>query len=83
MATNRKQPTSTNTLSNGDRVVVSHENFVKAWQECDSGAEVADRLNLSRQAVHSRAAMLRAKGVKLKRMRAYNRIDVARLNELI
>ena len=67
---------------NGWHSSVTHEEFVKVWQASASGAEVADKLDLTKQAVHQRAAMLRARGVKLKPMRGYQRINVEALNAL-
>jgi len=48
---------------------VDAEDFVRAWQTCDSVADVADRLRMSKVGASVKASHLRRAGVPLKKYR--------------
>ena len=51
----------------------SDADFIAAWESSTGTAEVAQKLGISRGSVSSRASMLRASGVSLKKFRAGRR----------
>ena len=61
---------------------VSHAKFVEAWSESESVQEVADKLEISKASVSTRATKLRKAGVILKNM-GVGVVDVDALNKLI
>jgi hypothetical protein len=67
------------------RYDVTAEQFVQAWQSCDSADAVAALLKMPKAIVLARASGYRAQGVKLKKMKRQgkNKLDVAGLNALI
>lgn len=67
---------------------VTHEQFVIAWRDSSSVAEVMQATGLSRQSVTSRAKKLRDAGVKLakfapQRAGALSADDVKALNDIV
>jgi hypothetical protein len=63
---------------------VSPDEFVAAWTDSATTAEVAKRLAMPRQVVLARASAYRRRGVRLKPLKRLNprRLDVERLNQL-
>src|SRR5579872_6842167 len=72
--------------SNRKRVTynVSPEDFVKAWQLSNSAAEAAEKLKMPKNAVLSRVASYRKKGVVLKVMSKENpnKLNIEKLNTM-
>jgi len=59
------KPTKKHTASSVD--------FIRAWESSTGTAEVSQKLGISRSSVSSRASMLRASGVALKKFKAGRR----------
>lgn len=64
-----------------DRIIRAEE-FVRAWQESATCAEVAVRLGINESHARTRASLLRKKGVPLKQHSAGSKPDYAKLAEL-
>jgi hypothetical protein len=66
-----------------ERYRVSAEDFVKVHNECNTAAEVSERLGMPRNIVHARRAVYKKKGINLKdldRSPRANTLDVEKLN---
>ena len=60
----------------------SHETFVLVWQTASSIDEVCRRLGISRKVARSRANVLRAKGVKMKKFGYAKNLNLETLRQL-
>jgi hypothetical protein len=59
--------------------------FIETWEQADSAAEVAAKLQMPKPIVHARASNYRRAGVKLKSMPRRNKksLNVEGLNALV
>lgn len=84
--------TETNSQSNNQgthkmkkRQHTSPEDFIRAYQKCNSHQEVAEKLNVTQNTVYQRSLKFRKMGINLKMMerKQKSKIDVQDLNALI
>ncbi len=84
--------TETNSQSNNQgthkmkkRPHTSPEDFIRAYQKCNSHQEVAEKLNVTQNTVYQRSLKFRKMGINLKMMerKQKSKIDVQDLNALI
>ena len=63
----------------------SPEDFIRAYQKCNSHQEVAEKLNVTQNTVYQRSLKFRKMGINLKMMerKQKSKIDVQDLNALI
>lgn len=79
--TERKTERKPRTPSNNPPVTA--EEFVTAWNQADSPAEVAETTGLAPSSVAARAASYRKKGIELKTMnKGRAKLDVDALNKI-